>query len=123
MSLTESQRTLTWQGENENSTVSDFLSCGVLNCFAQVCSKLSKKARQPFQLKLIVKYDSTIDSENYGGKMGGGGGGLQSETSFWINFQLKLSKEKNNFEGVVFWKLRFNFHKFKIHIVNQGMKI
>lgn len=39
-----------------------------------VCSKLSKKARQPFQLKLIVKYDSTTDSENYGGKMGGGWG-------------------------------------------------
>ena len=31
--------------------------------------------RQPFQLKLIVKYDSTTDSENYGGKMGGGGVG------------------------------------------------
>ena len=31
--------------------------------------------RQPFQSKLIVTYDSTTDSENYGGKMGGGGGG------------------------------------------------
>ena len=31
--------------------------------------------RQPFQLKLIVKYDSTTDSEN-GGKMGGGGWGI-----------------------------------------------
>ena len=30
--------------------------------------------RQPFQSKLIVKYDSTTDSENYGGKMGGGVG-------------------------------------------------
>ena len=35
MSLTESQWTLTWQGENEHSTVGDFLSCEVLNCFAQ----------------------------------------------------------------------------------------
>jgi len=51
------------------------------------------------------------------------GGGLQSETSFWINFQVKFSKEKNHFGGVVFWKLRFNFDKFRIHIVNQGMKI
>ena len=74
--------------------------------------------RQPFQLKLIVKYDSTTDSENYGGKMGGGGGGgLQSETNFWINFQLKLSKEKNHLDGLVFWKLRFNFDQFRIHIV------
>ena len=73
--------------------------------------------RQPFQLKLIVKYDSTTDSENYGGKMGGGGGGLQSETSFWINFQLKLSKEKNHLDGLVFLKLRFNFDQFRIHIV------
>ena len=73
--------------------------------------------RQPFQSKLIVKYDSTTDSENYGGKMGGGGGGLQSETSFGINFQLKLSKEKNHLDGLVFWKLRFNFDQFRIHIV------
>ena len=72
--------------------------------------------RQPFQLKLIVKYDSTTDSENYGGKMRGVGG-LQSETSFWINFQLKLSKEKNHLDGLVFWKLRFNFDQFRIHIV------
>ena len=72
--------------------------------------------RQPFQLKLIVKHASTTDSENYGGKMGGGGG-LQSETNFWINFQLKLSKEKNHLDGLVFWKLRFNFDQFRIHIV------
>ena len=48
---------------------------------------------------------------------GGGGGGLQSETSFGINFQLKLSKEKNHLDGLVFWKLRFNFDQFRIHIV------
>ena len=47
-----------------------------------------------------------------------GGEGLQSETSFWINFQVKLSKEKNHLDGLVFWKLRFNFDQFRIHIVN-----
>ena len=49
---------------------------------------------------------------------GGGGGGLQSETSFWINFQVKLSKEKNHLDGLAFWKSRFNFDQFRIHIVN-----
>ena len=45
-----------------------------------VPSKLPKRRSSPFQFKLIVKYDSTTDSENsYGGKIRGE---LQSETSF-----------------------------------------
>ena len=69
---------------------SDFLSCKVFNCFAQfiisIC-KLSKKkeARQPFQFKIIVKYDSTASEMSYRGNIE-----LQSEASFYINFQVKV---------------------------------
>ena len=48
-------------GEEKNEHSGDFLSCKVFNCFAQCILqvvKLKKKARQPFQFKLIVKYDS-----------------------------------------------------------------
>ena len=45
--------------------------------------------------------NSTTDSENsYGDKIRGE---LQSETSCYINFQVKLSKENNYLDGLVFF--------------------
>ena len=70
-----------------------------------VSSKLPKRRSSPVQFKLIVKYDSTTDSENsYGGKIRGE---LQSETSFKINFQVKLSKENNYLDGLFCLEVAF----------------